>query len=110
METKRINAVLDYLGICAEHPGYQFLSHGIYLSMHSIPKIPSGLNALYCQIAEHYNVSYSTVEHGVLTVMRCSWNLESARLFHELIGYPAREKMTAKELIYVLAEFLAQSA
>lgn len=110
METKKINAMLDYLGICPEHPGYHFLSHGIYLSMQNIPKAPTNLKALYNQIAAHYEVSFSTVEHGVLMVMHCCWNRESAKLFHELIGYPAQEKMTAKELIFVLAEFLALSA
>lgn len=107
METDKIKSLLGRLGLSEELPGYHFLFHAIYLSMQRFRQIPSPLNTLYGQIAAEYSVSLSTVSHDILALFRAFWNTETAERFQTVVGYPAREEMTPKEFIFVLAQYLA---
>lgn len=107
MKSKQISELFYTLGISPNYRGYPYLLHvvGLAVNYHGQP-FPC-LKDLYQQTAEYYGITQSIVIHNIRTLLRSYWNQNNAAVFTKITGYPVRDKLTTKEFISIVAEYLA---
>lgn len=110
MNTKQITDLFNKLGICPTYKGYPYLTYVVLTAVgyHGQP-FPC-LKNLYVTAGEHFGVSSSIIEHDIRTLVRSYWNQDNSATFSRVVHYPVRDKLTTKEFISIMAEYLASQA
>lgn len=106
MNTNQISILFHSLGICPTFKGYQFLLYIVLLATDYKDKPFPTLKTLYVQTGEHFGVSSSIICHDIRTLLRTYWNQDHAAAFSLIIHYPVKDKLTTKEFISVVAQYL----
>lgn len=108
MNVKRISDLFNTLGVCPNYKGYPYLIHvvGLASAYHGQP-FPC-MKDLYEQTAAYFDISPSIVIHDIRTLLRSYWNQNNASIFSDITLYPVRDKLTIKEFVSVIAEYLAK--
>lgn len=101
---QKIASLLTRIGIRPSYKGYPYLVHVIMLASEVTDSI--NLTKLYQQTAELYKVSPNVVQHDIRTVLKVYWNMGHIEKLEEIIGYPIYEKLTVKEFIYMIVDYL----
>lgn len=107
MNTKQISELLHAIGIATNYKGYPYLVHVIKIACHYHNQPFPCIKDLFQQTADYYGVSPSIVIHDIRTLLRSYWNPYSTKIFSSLMHYPVNDKLTDKEFIAVIAEYLS---
>lgn len=107
MNHKQISDLLHSIGIAPNYKGYPCLVHVIKIACTYHNKPFPCMKELYWETAEYYGVSPGIVKHNIRTILRSYWNQERVKIFSAMIHYPVNDKLTDKEFIAVIAEYLS---
>lgn len=107
MKANQISILFNSLGICPNFKGYPYLSYIVEIAVSYHGKPFPTLKALYSIAGEHFDVSPSIISHDIRTLLRVYWNQDNSDTFAQIIHYPVRDKLTIKEFVSVVAEYIA---
>lgn len=108
MSKSRISDLFNSLGISPNRKGYCFLLYLVELAAAYKGQPFPQMKVLYQQTAEHFGVAPDVIEYNVRTAVRGYWNQkESRNIFSSITDYPVSDSLTVKELVSVLAEYVA---
>lgn len=109
MELKKISELLTTLGLCPAYKGYTYLLYAVFLT--TTGKYRHGLivGELYQETADHFQVSKSTVQHSIRSLLDVYWNQNSAKHFSRITGFPVHGTLPPREFIAVVSEYLLQT-
>lgn len=106
MKINQISILFHSLGICPNFKGYPFLLYVVDLATNYQDQPFPTLITLYAQAGEHFGVSSSIICHDIRTILRAYWNQDHAATFSHIIQYPVHDKLTTKEFISVVAQYI----
>lgn len=101
-----IHHLIHSLGIHATYRGYRYLVYAVALSMQNEDYLLFISKSLYPAIAQKYQVSVSSVERNIRTIITACWNYGNRDLLQEITPYPLTEKPTTGEFIDILVTHL----
>lgn len=107
MSTKQTTDLFNILGIMPSYKGYFYLVHMIEIACNYHGKPFPCMKNLISQTAAYFNVSPSVVIHDIRTLLRTYWDQDNASTFSNIVHYPVKDKLTIKEFIAVIAEYLS---
>lgn len=101
---QKINKVLMQSGVRPSYKGYPYLVHVILLASES--NVPVTMLELYARTAMEYKVSKSMVQHDIRTVIGIFEATGQKAKLEKIVGYPIYEKLTVKEFVYTIVEYI----
>lgn len=104
-EEPEIAALLLRLGARPNYAGFAYAQYGILLALTDECRLQAVTKELYLEIARHYRISWSAVEHGLRTMLNKMWKKNSENIKKEL-GYPFPRKPTVGEFLAVVTLYL----
>lgn len=106
MNAKRVTQLFNVMGVPPNYKGYPYLVYVICLAISSGYPFPT-LKTLYAQTAEHFGVSSQMVTEDIRFLVNRYWDEEEhVKRFNKIIHYPVKDKLTVKEFVSVVSEFL----
>lgn len=107
MNAKRISNLFQKLGISPRYKGYPYLVHLVNLAINYYGQSFPNIKELYQQTAKHFDIPLGMVTDNIRTLLRNYWNQKNAAIFSSIIGYPVPDRLSTKEFVAVIAEYLA---
>lgn len=104
-----ITELLRAVGVPANMRGYQFLRHGILLSLWDPSLIYQITKGIYSNIARTFHVSIAGVERGIRAALEAAWNNTSRHIISEALGCPlhyVRNRLSNAEFIAIAVDRL----
>lgn len=100
-----IQALLLKLGARPDYSGFHYAEYGILLALQDETRLQAVTKELYLEIAQHYHVSWSAVEHSLRTMLNKMWK-KNRTYFKSELGYPFPRKPTVGEFLAVVTLYL----
>lgn len=107
MNALYISSLFNELGICPSYKGYPYLMHITGLAAAYYGKPFPCMKILYQQTAVHFGISENKAKDDIRTLLRNYWEQKTASRFSDIIGYPVQDRLTSKEFVAIVAEYLA---
>ena len=101
-----IKQLIFRLGIRSTYNGFHYLCYALYLCMQDEDYLLSVYKHLYTDVAKHYDVNRSSVEHCIRTVVSACWYRGNRDLLIDLSGYSLSQKPANGEFIDILYHYL----
>lgn len=102
--------LLRSLGIYRSLVGYHYLAYGLSLILMDEERLACVTKNLYPEIADHYGVSYASVEKALrYAVTRC-WEYGNRDFLDQIAGFALYRKPTVAQFFDILAAYLMRHA
>lgn len=109
MELKKISELLIALGLCPAYKGYSYLLYAVHLTTTTRYRQGLIVGELYQETARHFNVSKSTVQHSIRSLLDVYWSQNDPKHFSNITGFPVHGTLPPREFIAVISEYLLQT-
>jgi len=93
------------LGISPSLNGFQYSVRGICLGLQDDTRCLSVMNEIYPEIARHFRVSQSAVEHSMRSMLDTAWE-KNPQCFQAEFGYAQPHRPTTGEFLVLAVYYL----
>lgn len=104
MSEKEIKILLTKIGIRPFYKGFSYLAYIIMLALNQNGCIK--LKNLYKSASKHFNTNEVLIHQNIQNLINVYRTIEDKKKLEDLIGHKVYEKITIKELIYIITDFI----
>lgn len=104
MDEKEIRVLLLSIGFRPSYKGFPYLINVLSLASNETDHIK--LIKLYKLVGERFNVSPSLVHQNICSLLKAYSDSGNTKILEKLIGYKIYEKLTIKEFVYIIVDYL----
>lgn len=108
MNAKQISDLFYNIGMNPSYKGYPYLIYIVGLAVGYYGKPFPCMKDLYREAADHFHVSPSIITDDIRTLLRNYWNQNHSGVFSEVLNYPVQSRLSIKEFVAVVAEYLSR--
>ncbi len=98
--------ILRQMGIFSAYTGYYYLAYAINLVLEDEDYLFCATKRLYPDIADHFEVSTSSVEHAMRSLITNFWDQGGDQTLPGFLGQPLFRRPSTREFIALIADYI----